>query len=397
MNLNETAEAEENGLTANYNAADLDEETAAKLKGDAIGDTMYSQTFVTKTLLKLSESDWNDELEEDLCSLWDMTVEKDVCAYLFEVSYPSIACVVVQTANEERLIEMIVGILANIFCANCAKDITLDEINTILNVLESDDPLVLLQVARFIKALTYFDENLTFVTREVIEKLTFITANSLNTSLLTNCLDTFATLCSSDVFTKRFLSAEVYDSCLMAYGTIVGKDRDLLFCGASEILSVFTHLMKIITGFTSYIDLMQDFDLLERIREKNDQLVKEVKSILEFYADDFNLLPITDTFKYFIESFAYNFPILRVGYDGDVFQEVMRIVISLMENNALETDYFSEFLCYLVSNADLEQLRNDSEQLKEKDVVMVLDKFRGSLEACDNEICKQILANYCNK
>lgn len=155
--------------------------------------------------------------------------------------------------------------------------------------------------------------------------------------------------------------------------------------------------MRIITAFCTYIDLTQDQKLHTKLRTKNDCLVAEVRKVLQFYVNDYNLLPITDTFKFFIESFGYTFPILRVGYDGDVFRELMRIVIMLIENNGLETDDFSDLLCYLVCNADLERLRRDSEKLEERDVVMVLNMFRGSFEACDNEICKQILAIYSNK
>ncbi|XP_057654900.1 protein saal1 isoform X2 [Diorhabda carinulata] len=62
----------------NIDVTDLDEETVKKLRGDAIGDTLYSQSFVLKTLLKFSDLQWNDQVEEDLCFLWDMTVEKDL-------------------------------------------------------------------------------------------------------------------------------------------------------------------------------------------------------------------------------------------------------------------------------------------------------------------------------
>lgn len=394
---NTEAEEKENGFSTNLSATDIDADTEIKLRGDAIGDTMFSQTFVAKTLLKLSEVEWNEELEEDLCSLWDMTVETDVCAYLFELSYPNIASAVVRTYTEERLIEIIIGILANIFCSSCAKSISADDVNTVLKILASDDPLILLQLARFIKALSHFDDSLTFLNSAIVDKLTFILANSLNTSLLTNCLDTLAALSSNDIFIKNYLNEHLYDACLTAYRTIISKENEDLFFESIEIQNVFTHLLLIITGFSSYIDEMEDKNLLEKIKEKNGDLLEEVRKVLQFYVNDFNLLPLTDKFKFFIESFAYNFPILCIGYDSDIFKELMRIVITLIENHCLETDDFSEFLCYLVCNADLEQLKKDSEKLEERDIIMVLDRFRSSLEACDNKTCKEILSMYNKK
>lgn len=390
-------QAQANGIpTSNLSTTDIDQDTEASLRGDAIGDTTYSQSFVAKTLLKLSDVKWNEEMEEDLCFLWDMTVERDVCAYLFELSYPSIASAVVKTYTEERLIEIVVGILANIFCASCVKDISAASIDAVLEVLGSDDPLILIQVARFIKALTHFDSALKFLNVGVMEKFTFILTNSLNTGLLSNCLDVVATLCLNEVFTNNYLSAPLYCACLSAYRTIRSKEDEDLFFESAEMQGVFTHLMGIIVGFAAYIDESRDSDLLQKIRNENGCFLEEARKVLQFYADDVNLLPITDTFKFFIESFGYIFPVLSLGYDSAVFKELIKIVITLIENS-LETEEFNELLCYLVSNAGIEKLESDSKKFEDKDIVLVLNKFKGTLEACQNETCKQILSNYMNK
>lgn len=382
----------ENGLSENPDAADLDEDVDARLRGDAIGDTMYSQTFVAKTLLKLSEVEWNEELEEDLCSLWDMTVEREVCAYLFDLSYPSIASAVVQTNKEERLVEIVVGILANIFCASCEKRMVADDVKIIIQVLDSDDPLILIQVCRFVKAMAHFDEELEFLSESVVEKLSFILRNALNSTLLSNCLDTVATLCSNDNFTHRFLTSQLYDSSLTAYQTFCSKESEDFFFESTETQTAFAHLMTVITGFTSHVDAEQDLGLLQKMQEKNRAVLEEIRKVLHFYANDFNLLPFTDNFKFFIESFGYNFPILCVDYDSSVFKDLMQIVITLMESESLDTDDFSELLCYLVSKVDFEQLKNDTKDIKDKDIVSVLEKFRNHLEGYNSDNCKKILS-----
>lgn len=390
MDRVDTLETQKQATASNPSATDVDEEIETKLRGDAIGDTLYSQTFVAKTLLRLSDGEWNAKLEEDLCSLWDMTVEKDVCAYLFELSYPDIAGVVIRTYTEERLIEIIVGILANIFCASCSKGISADNINTVLQVLNTDDSLILIQALRFIKALAHFDNCLKFLNTDVFNRLMFILANSLNTPLLLGCLETVASFFSYEAFPKNYLTPQLYDCCLTAYKTIVSKqDEDVLF-ESTETQNAFTRLLTIITGFTSYIDENQETELLSKITNKNDSLLTEVKKLLRFYASDFNLIPVTETFQFFIQSFGYNFPILRIGYDSDVFKEVVKIVLILIENKCLETEDFSELLCYLVNSADLETLKNDVDELKRNDVIMVLEKFRGTLGACETEICKEV-------
>jgi hypothetical protein len=50
--------SEENSLPSNLNliqVEELDNETIKKMKGDAIGDTLYSERFVLKTLMELKE------------------------------------------------------------------------------------------------------------------------------------------------------------------------------------------------------------------------------------------------------------------------------------------------------------------------------------------------------
>ncbi|KAL4710002.1 hypothetical protein ACJJTC_015980 [Scirpophaga incertulas] len=58
--------------------------------GDVIGDTAYSERFVLKTLLKLSDVNLikdginEQSLLNDLRTLWNMTAEKDVVLYLLK-------------------------------------------------------------------------------------------------------------------------------------------------------------------------------------------------------------------------------------------------------------------------------------------------------------------------
>lgn len=60
---------------------ELDSETMKKMKGDAIGDTLYSERFVLKALMELKEQN-GKKIEESF--------EKDICL----VSFPnkSILC-----------------------------------------------------------------------------------------------------------------------------------------------------------------------------------------------------------------------------------------------------------------------------------------------------------------
>lgn len=93
-------------------AEDIPPECQETLKGDRIGDTAYSSKFVIQTLIGLSDVEWNEDFEDNLQSVWDMSVEKDVVQFLFSVKYPSIACgAIVDNLHNGRLVEILIGLL----------------------------------------------------------------------------------------------------------------------------------------------------------------------------------------------------------------------------------------------------------------------------------------------
>lgn len=93
-----------------------DDNTLESIKGDAIGNTMYSERFVLKTLLSLQNIEWDENYENTLCTLWDMTIDKDVAIYLANHSFFDILIPTIENNLNEnaRLVEILVGITSNI-------------------------------------------------------------------------------------------------------------------------------------------------------------------------------------------------------------------------------------------------------------------------------------------
>lgn len=59
------------------NSEEIDSETMQKMKGDAIGETLYSERFVLKTLMELKKQNGakiDESFEKDLCLLWDVSI-----------------------------------------------------------------------------------------------------------------------------------------------------------------------------------------------------------------------------------------------------------------------------------------------------------------------------------
>lgn len=193
--------------------SELGEAESAVLRGDAIGDTAYTQRWVLNTLLTITKAlpeylgtddgpaEENDkkeeggdgdviemkesdgqarglstttvpskagivELAEDVenaaCQLWDMTAEKDVVLHLLEFGAFDIlhlATDIITLSRAPRLTEVVVGVVANICCQaeGCEKVIEHRALlSSCLNLLQStDDVPTLVECMRLLQLLLW--------------------------------------------------------------------------------------------------------------------------------------------------------------------------------------------------------------------------------------------------
>ncbi|KAF8562640.1 hypothetical protein P879_11354 [Paragonimus westermani] len=135
---------------------------------DTIGDTAYSKRWLFSLLMDLlklikSNSDKSEpieeldaDLEERLCCLWDLTVNHDVLPYLEEFNLVSILSEVLNCERFPRLLEICVGILANMaYSTSACQKMSDDEtfINRILALFYSRDTPTLTEVCRYVTFL----------------------------------------------------------------------------------------------------------------------------------------------------------------------------------------------------------------------------------------------------
>lgn len=186
-------------------------DNAVPISGDVIGDTAYSERFVLKILLKLANRDTLKEeikeptFEEELCTLWDMSAEKDVVLYLQTHNTLNLFCFALPVIESSRIIEVIIGTIANMCCHKEAvsslianKDLTL----LLLEFLKSDDSQILNQLLRLISSCLYVADGRDistwmdlFETVEYPQSIYFILKNSSNTELLMTALENLNTIC----------------------------------------------------------------------------------------------------------------------------------------------------------------------------------------------------------
>ncbi|RZC35411.1 CTD nuclear envelope phosphatase 1 -like [Asbolus verrucosus] len=324
----------ETNTSSNIASSEIDKETASKLRGDAIGDTMYSEVFVLNTLMQFSDLHWSSEVEDNLCFLWDMTEEKDVCQYLFQVSFPELACTAVTNYNEPRFIEIVVGIFANILCSSCEKNIKDDEIKTILNLLNSNDPYILIQIMRFIHAISFMFDKLLFITDEHLDRFNFILYNSTNKELLVLTLKTISSITSETKLDKNVINGELLPSAITACKVVkddAQRESEFEMFESQEQHIVIKYLIQFVCNLCCYVDNFKNIQLVNELNSYLHEFTEEMGSLLNYYTIEKNLLHIDEEFKFYLEALTYIYKILGASYTSTIVVPLCRIMFVLMK------------------------------------------------------------------
>lgn len=382
----------EHNISINIDANDLDEETVEKLRGDAIGDTLYSQSFVLKTLLNFSDLKWNDQVEEDLCFLWDMTVEKDVCKFLLSMSFPTIACSAMLQYNENnRFLEIVLGILANIFCSGCENVMSKNELDIVLSISNSDDPLILIQLMRFICTSDDSSKLLFLLIDEAfIQQMCFILKSSTNKELLLKTLETSAKLTAGHKINDQLIQYNIYESIMISYKTIMNDDN--FEPDTEEKLLCIKYMLQNVTNICSFIDKHDKRELLIDIQNESNVFVNEIMKILDFYSHEENILPVSDYFIFYMSAITYIFSIIELKYFQELFVSVTKILEHIINIRDEVEELFNSILeleCYLISTTHQENIQRDLKLFpwpKVKKVLNVINEnySRFGLSGCIN-------------
>lgn len=190
---------------------------------DAIGDTLYSKRFVLQTLLNLNkvESKLSEEFEKDLCTLWDMTVEKDVIKLLIEHNVLEIFSSLIQISEDQRLVEILLGIIGNMCALSQTREALCqqpDVMIPIIDLISCSDSLILVQLMRLFHTCLVFensgDEYIWFqhfrCADHFVDRFAFLLSNSMSTSLLVHAYEALNAICTK--FTVIEIQPEISDS-----------------------------------------------------------------------------------------------------------------------------------------------------------------------------------------
>ncbi|XP_055920595.1 uncharacterized protein LOC129952162 [Eupeodes corollae] len=326
---------------------EIEKEDLEKIKGDAIGNTLYSERFVLSTLLKLTkiEKDLSEDepFEKDLCSLWNMTIEADVVKLLLDHNVPEIFTDIIEKTEDKRLTEILVGIIANMCSVQqTRKDLCCNSqvMSVLLNLISCTDSLTLIQLMRFFYAVVSSemnsgDEVLWFQhfkeCDSFIENFAFILNNSANLTLLVNALSTLEALCvtfalieiqpdTKDLcFSDVFVQPCLVEGIIEAFKTLLPASKLEQNSNEEGTASPSKNTKKIMTLF---LDINVILSPYEQISQKCyepylDDLFHCISQILSPLCQPIYLLPLTSNEQGIVENVNELFQAF-----GDPFHEV---------------------------------------------------------------------------
>lgn len=344
---------------------ELDDAEAEGIKGDSIGDTLYSERFVLTTILKLIQSKHgplreDEAFESDLCSLWDMTIEKDVIKLLLEHSVLEVFANAIQSSNDPRLVEILIGTIANMcslretrehLCAN--PDITFP----IMENIACFDSLTLIQLMRFFMAVLVFentgDESLWLAHFDqvpcFVDRISFILSNSCNLNLLVGAIEAVNVICTKfsvleaqqenqdaakdfkEIFVKSTLVISIND----AFKQLLfpdpetpaeddgeengnrGEMEEMVSKKKNRIMNIFLDILVILSGFDS-ISMEAFIDFLP-------ETLDNVAKVLAPLCSPINLLPLTTNEQGILENVNELFQSLQDPFHSQCLSSIIHI------------------------------------------------------------------------
>ncbi|XP_048261952.1 protein saal1 [Bombus affinis] len=371
--MSEVQEPETDNVEPNVllESQEIGEDEIEKLKGDTVGDTLYSGKWIIDILLSISkvlEDGWNEKVEYDLCTLWDMTAEKDVVNFLVDNDFLKIAEFALNSSEEPRFTEIILGIIGNMTCEPSVLDVLGEKeelLETILRLLSSEDAATLVQILRLLRSALWNIQinpeskwrvnlrNSTFL-REVVP---FILKSSTNEELLIATTSFLRSSAEIDLSSGKTLLDELFESSsfvsgmLESFEEVFPQDEAPYSSSTLKYLEDWLELFSIVRkGHQIHQEILQEDNL--------NRTVEILRRILASFIDPWNLYPLDETKASCVHRCAEMIldfrwkGFLRADSTVDIDATVLKIIVSINTAMKEEEEYsketMGELLKYLV-------------------------------------------------
>ncbi|KYQ57008.1 Protein SAAL1 [Trachymyrmex zeteki] len=277
---------------------DVSKEELEVLKGDAVGNNLCSSKWIINTLmslLKVDENGWTEELEDQLCTLWDLSMEGEVVSYLLSQDFFQIAKYLLTISDEPRFTEIVLGIIGNVCCNDEAIDtVGCDQelITQILSHLESSDSLILIQLIRILQLIVWkIRQNpqsnwVAHLTECEFfgATITFILKSSTNDDLLISTMSLLESISQISLLEKLFKINDLIPALLESFAQVIPEGKTSL----SELTFVQHWMAVLIAVMESSLLTFEDYENDERFLK----LMNIIYRMLKPYNKSYNLYPI---------------------------------------------------------------------------------------------------------
>ncbi|XP_066260887.1 uncharacterized protein [Euwallacea similis] len=385
------AENLEESHAVNISSNELDEETKEKLKGDCIGDTLYSKSFVIRTLMGLSALNYNEEEEHDLCFLWDMTLEKDVCQLLLDLQYPCIAIEALANCRQERFTEILLGIFGNILIPNCNITIADYILKSAFNEFNTDSPFVCIQLMRLLEIIAYkFPNQIPILGQEVLEvRMQFILNYSFSSELINQTMQTLVHLTEDFKINQCYVSSALFKSVIEGINTVLSLEssNSEVDMDSSETCKIVNRAFNLISNICAYVgQYHHDLEIAEAI-SCSEKLHLIISKVIIHYSVEENLLPLPVNFNEYILAFQVIFTTRDVRIvskdDCKLFSEIFKplcLIVYILHGCKSEVlDSFNkilELVAILIHLVSAESVLNQLRHLDYKKGIVVLNSLK---------------------
>ncbi|XP_065369706.1 protein saal1 [Calliphora vicina] len=441
---------------ASYNPTlaenECEENDLERLKGDAIGDTLYSERFVLNTLLRLGQlsKDLQEEedVERDLCSLWDMTLEEDVVKYLLNHDVLELFANIIKSTEDKRLTEILVGIIGNMCNVQQTRNLLTEKkevINILLDLSACMDSLTLEQLMRllavvFVKMSEDQIEkwyNLILKSDKFVENLCFILNNAANNSLILQTMESLNAILakffvlklslatengkrlneiSKTSFEELFVQPEMIECTIEAFKTLVKESNEKK--DSYEAAEIPESIHKAKQTFCNIHSILTQYQQLSRdaYASSNDEILKCFKDILQPMAEDDSITTWQQYEQDVLETINDILRVLPRPLDLDIVRYLLKLLYHVdkeqekqLQKSATANDFESDddddteidhqisytiilnTLYYLVLKADKEILKQYVSTCPRMYTVKLLESFEQPLETEYMKNCYQKL------
>ena len=298
-----------------------------------------------------------------MCLLWDMTIEKSVVKLLLEYSVLELFTSIIEITEDERLIEILMGIIGNMCCLKdtreylCASPVVM---TVILSQLSSSDPLILHQLMRLLYSAILFensgDESVWFnhfkSCEDLVEKFAFILANSTSNTLLISTFEALNAICAKfaiieisespkdSSFSQVFVRQILIDGLIEAFKQVIPEtdntnSTDLIPTqNTQKFMNLFLELNLILSQYESVS--------VDAYRENQHEFHRCLARVLLPLTQKMHLLPLTSNHQGVIENINDIFQALGDPFDAKCFAHLV-IVWKLIEDDKNKEKKTSEW------------------------------------------------------